>query len=184
MKLFRYAGSDGVYTATEQVVINLLQTSGWLQNELNRILGRFGITLNQYAVLRILQEYHPEPMTCKDIRKAMLERTPDLTRLLKRLERSGLIERSRSKEDARASRIRMTARSVELMQQASDETDSAARLYRCGISQTAAGVHALQGQGRTDGLLGALAFHSFQRQARARRDAAEPVHALAAFRLG
>jgi DNA-binding MarR family transcriptional regulator len=60
-----------------------------------------GLTPNQYNVLRILRGSHPEGLTCSDIADRMISRDPDVTRLLDRLTKRGLVRRERHHEDRR-----------------------------------------------------------------------------------
>jgi len=58
------------------------------------------LTPNQYNVLRILRGA-PEGLPCGEIGTRMITRDPDITRLLDRLEKRGLIVRSREAQDRR-----------------------------------------------------------------------------------
>ena len=58
----------------------------------------------QYNVLRILRGARPDPLTCGEIAERMIVRDPDITRLLDRLERRGLITRARDADDRRVVR--------------------------------------------------------------------------------
>ena len=48
------------------------------------------LTTHQYNVLRILRGSHPARLACSDIAERMIERDPDITRLVDRLEKRGL----------------------------------------------------------------------------------------------
>src|SRR5262245_46894299 len=53
------------------------------------------LTLQQYNVLRILRGSHPTPLPSGEIATRMIDRDPDITRLVDRLERRGLVSRLR-----------------------------------------------------------------------------------------
>ena len=53
------------------------------------------LTPNQYNVLRILRGSHPARLACGDISQRMITRDPDITRLVDRLSRLGLVSRAR-----------------------------------------------------------------------------------------
>ena len=59
-------------------------------------------------MLRILRGAGDAPMTCSQIGDRLLDRTPDVTRLLARLERAGLVSRSRAERDRRAVEVALT----------------------------------------------------------------------------
>ena len=61
------------------------------------------LTPNQYNVLRILRGSHPTRLPCGDIAGRMIARDPDVTRLVDRLSRRGLVTRVRGRQDRRES---------------------------------------------------------------------------------
>lgn len=82
-------------------LLSVLVTASWIQGEMSTALAPHGITQAQYNVLRILRGKHPECYTCSDIGSRLLDRTPDVTRLLVRLEQRGLLHRQRADYDRR-----------------------------------------------------------------------------------
>jgi DNA-binding MarR family transcriptional regulator len=67
-----------------------------------------GITQPQYNVLRILNGVHPGAHPRGEIARRMVRRAPDLTRMLDRLVRLGLVERTRGDKDHRQSLAKIT----------------------------------------------------------------------------
>jgi DNA-binding MarR family transcriptional regulator len=86
---------------------SLARTLDALQREVEDLLKVHGISEPQYSVLRVLYAAHPEPLSCGDIAAGMVSRDPDITRLLDRLERGGLIERRRGSPDRRLVSVRI-----------------------------------------------------------------------------
>jgi DNA-binding MarR family transcriptional regulator len=70
------------------------------------------LTNNQYNVLRILRGGHPARLTCSDIGERMITRDSDITRLIDRLERRGLVGRTRSQRDRRVVEVGITAKGL------------------------------------------------------------------------
>ena len=66
------------------------------------------LTNNQYNVLRILRGSHPAKLACSDIAERMIDRDPDITRLIDRLEKRGLVDRLRSRRDRRVVEVGIT----------------------------------------------------------------------------
>jgi DNA-binding MarR family transcriptional regulator len=66
------------------------------------------LTPHQYNVLRILRGSHPARLACSDIAERMIDRDPDITRLIDRLEKRGLVERVRSRRDRRVVDVGIT----------------------------------------------------------------------------
>jgi DNA-binding MarR family transcriptional regulator len=73
------------------------------------------LTPNQYNVLRILRGSHPARLACSDIAGRMIERDPDITRLVDRLETRGLVNRTRGRQDRRVVEVGITAKGMTLV---------------------------------------------------------------------
>ena len=70
------------------------------------------LTHNQYNVLRILRGSHPTRLPCGDIAERMIARDPDITRLVDRLGRRGLVSRGRSRQDRRVVEVGITEKGL------------------------------------------------------------------------
>src|SRR5215469_6036110 len=84
----------------ESAFLELLRTCDLLSRRLALVLKGADLSPNQYNVLRILRGA-PEGLACGEIAGRMITRDPDVTRLLDRLEKRGLIARSRESKDRR-----------------------------------------------------------------------------------
>jgi DNA-binding MarR family transcriptional regulator len=73
------------------------------------------LTPNQYNVLRILRGSHPTKLPCGDISDRMITRDPDITRLVDRLNRRGLVTRSRSRHDRRVVEVGITEKGQQIL---------------------------------------------------------------------
>jgi DNA-binding MarR family transcriptional regulator len=93
---------------TEETFLNLQRTASALLQALTRFLREHELTPTQYNVLRILRGSHPETLTCGDIGGRMVTPDPDVTRLLDRLEKRGLVFRTRDTMDRRVVRATIT----------------------------------------------------------------------------
>src|SRR2546429_4182270 len=74
-----------------------------------------GLTGAQYNVLRILRGAEPEGLPCRGIGDRMISHDPDMTRLLDRMEKRGLITRERQTDDRRVVKTRITPRALSLL---------------------------------------------------------------------
>jgi DNA-binding MarR family transcriptional regulator len=99
----------------QEAMLNLIVAAAHVRDRVDRALAAHGITNGQYNVLRILRGAHPGGYPRCDIAVRMLERAPDVTRLIDRLEAQGLVERDRSPEDRRLSVTRITPAGLELL---------------------------------------------------------------------
>lgn len=100
----------------QEAVLNVVATASWVTSEIQDTLTPHGITHAQFNVLRILRGRHPDPYTCSQIAERLLDRTPDVTRLLVRLERNGWVDRQRDENDRRVVRVSITETGLNLLQ--------------------------------------------------------------------
>lgn len=99
----------------EEAFLNLQRTSNALLQALTRALKTHALTPTQYNVLRILRGSHPGTLTCGDIGGRMVTPDPDVTRLLDRLEKRGLVARARDAVDRRVVRAGITDEGLDLL---------------------------------------------------------------------
>ena len=101
----------------EEVFLGILRTGdALLQGEVD-ILRTAELSFAQYNVLRILRGAGVSGASCGDIAERMVNRDPDLTRLLDRLETRGLVHRARAPEDRRVVVATITPAGRELLNQ-------------------------------------------------------------------
>ncbi|MFT5141612.1 MAG: DNA-binding MarR family transcriptional regulator [Rhodothermales bacterium] len=115
MRLEELIKQDRFATASERAMLNIMATSSWVVSQLTSTMGEFGVTPAQYNVLRILQGKDPALMTCSDVGSRLLDRTPDVTRLLNRLEAAGHVVRKRAAQDRRIVEVGITETGRELL---------------------------------------------------------------------
>lgn len=98
----------------EAAFLDLLRTGDLLSRRVAPVLKPENVSATQYNVLRILRGA-PEGLPCGEIASRMITRDPDITRLLDRLEKRGLISRRRETRDRRMVLTRITRRGLELL---------------------------------------------------------------------
>ena len=86
---------------TKAAVLGILRAADRLQRRGAALLEPYGVTLQQYNVLRILRGARPDGLCTLTIAQRMIEQTPGITRLIDRLEAKRLVNRVRSDEDRR-----------------------------------------------------------------------------------
>ncbi len=90
--------------------LELLRSHEALSSEIAHFFGERGITSQQFNVLRILaDDMEGVGLRCSGISERLVNRVPDITRLLDRLERAGLVARHRDARDRRVVRASLTA---------------------------------------------------------------------------
>ncbi len=93
----------------EEAFLNLQRTTAQLSQAMTELLKEHDLTPTQYNVLRILRGAGTAGLAAGEIGERMITRDPDVTRLLDRLERRGLVERWRCTEDRRVVWTRINA---------------------------------------------------------------------------
>jgi DNA-binding MarR family transcriptional regulator len=99
----------------EELLVSLLRTTDLLQEQFEQMIRPFNISMTQYNVLRILRGAEPDGRTCGEIGERMIAREPDVTRLLERMEKAGLIKRTRDSADRRVVLTRITSCGLKLL---------------------------------------------------------------------
>lgn len=96
-------------------ILNILIASNYLHTMIEKICSGHNITLSQFNVLRILNGKYPDGYARCEIINRMIDPSPDVTRLIDRLIKDGLVERFNSKEDRRLSLARITQKGRDLL---------------------------------------------------------------------
>jgi DNA-binding MarR family transcriptional regulator len=100
----------------DEALVALQRTADRLHWQLAEMLKAHGLSPTQYNALRILRGAGDEGRSCSEIAERMINRDPDITRLVDRLERRGLVVRSREGRDRRVITTRITPTGLELLQ--------------------------------------------------------------------
>ncbi len=99
----------------QKLAINLIFTSNWL-NTLNvKRFKPYGITPQQYNILRILRGQYPNPATVNLLQERMLDRMSNASRLVEKLRQKGLVERRICERDRRACDVLITPKGLEVL---------------------------------------------------------------------
>jgi DNA-binding MarR family transcriptional regulator len=107
---------QGRFQSLEQeTLLNLIVAGNFVRDLLDQACGDFGITHQQYNVLRILRGGQPDGYPRGEVTERMFDRAPDVTRLIDRLERQGFVERVRTEQDRRLSITRITRKGLDLL---------------------------------------------------------------------
>ena len=96
-------------SAARDAYLNLIRVHELLMGEFEELFRTAGLTHTQFNVLRILLTGPKGGVPCQAVGEGLLKRVPDVTRLLDRMERDGLVARRRSDEDRRVVLVEITA---------------------------------------------------------------------------
>jgi DNA-binding MarR family transcriptional regulator len=99
----------------DRAFIALQRSADKLAQQAEQLVKSNGLTGAQYNVLRILRGAEPEGLACSTISERMISHDPDMTRLLDRMEKRGLITRQRQTDDRRVVKTRITSGGLDLL---------------------------------------------------------------------
>lgn len=105
--------------AKVKALINILYTANWITSFQNEFFKPFGISPQQYNILKILNGA-AKPLKVQTIKERMIERSPNATRLMDKLCDKLLIERKNCSEDRRVVFIEITDNGKQLLKAISD----------------------------------------------------------------
>src|SRR5271169_88939 len=107
----------------QEAFLSLVVAASTLNDLIDEICERHGLTRPQYNVLRILRGVLPQGHPRCEIAQRMVERAPDVTRLVDRLQTQGLVRRSRSGHDQRQAITRITPKGLKLLETIQPDLD-------------------------------------------------------------
>jgi DNA-binding MarR family transcriptional regulator len=111
----RRSSSHPALPLEDRIFISLQKIADFLGLEAEQLFKPHGLTGTQYNVLRILRGAEPEGLPCRGIGERMISHDPDMTRLLDRMEKRGLISRQRQTDDRRVIKTRVSPAGLALL---------------------------------------------------------------------
>jgi DNA-binding MarR family transcriptional regulator len=121
--------TDPVYRAT----MNLQVAAAQFEADFAEALAVEELSSSAFNVLRILRG-HPEGHPRGEISKRLIYSNADVTRIIDRLTRRGLVERVRSPRDRRLSLTRLTAKGQKVVAQLHEPVEQLVARYRRKLS--------------------------------------------------
>lgn len=101
----------------QKLLINLIFTGNWVKNLHADVLKPYGITLQQYNVLRILRGQFPNPASINLLVERMLDKMSNASRLVEKLRAKGLVERKENNNDRRQADVIITPKGLNMLQE-------------------------------------------------------------------
>lgn len=101
----------------QKLLINVLFTSGWLSAKHASSLKPYGISTQQFNILRILRGQHPKPATVNLLIDRMLDKNSNASRLVEKLRIKKLVDRAVCPDDRRAVNVIITQKGLDLLEE-------------------------------------------------------------------
>ncbi|MES2560326.1 MAG: MarR family transcriptional regulator [Bacteroidota bacterium] len=108
----------------EKLAVNILYTSSWLEAQNIQRFKPFGISPQQYNVLRILRGSAPKPLMLSDISSRMIDKNSNATRLVEKLRLKGFVKREVCESNRRQVDIIITKKGLDLLADIDTHNDS------------------------------------------------------------
>ncbi len=99
----------------EKAYNNILFTNNWLDGQYKTFFAQFGLTQQQYNVMKVLKNYYPEPCKANVLTTGLIEKTPDVSRIIERLRLKGFVDRQLKEGDRRSVDIVLTNRGMGML---------------------------------------------------------------------
>jgi len=95
--------------------VNLLFSASWFRGQMKAFLNPFGITQQQFNILRILRGQHPNALSTLQIRERMVDKMSDASRLVDRLQKKGLVHKRPCDHDKRLVDVSISEQGLTLL---------------------------------------------------------------------
>lgn len=99
----------------QKAVVNVMYTANWLSATHSGFLKPYGLTLQQFNILRILRGQHPNPASIRLLTERMLDKMSNASRLVEKLRQKGYVERTICEDDRRQVNVVITNTGLELL---------------------------------------------------------------------
>ena len=107
--------TKGFESQRHKAIINIMYTEAWLRDKFGSTLKPFGLTNQQYNVLRILRGSNPKPLSTSSIRERMLDKMSDASRIVDRLYKKGWVSKVVCPTDKRLVDVMITEKGLEVL---------------------------------------------------------------------
>ena len=114
----------------QKLTVNILFTSTWLGTKHNKMFKPYGISTQQYNILRILRGQLPNPASVSLLQDRMLDKMSNASRLVDKLKLKKLVERKECKADRRQVDIIITEKGLELLKTINKDVETAENEFK------------------------------------------------------
>lgn len=108
----------------QKLAINILFTSNWLNSTTSKILKPYGVSPQQYNVLRILKGQSPNSISINNIMERMIDKMSNTSRLVEKLRQKELIERVICEKDRRQVDVKISEKGLVLLDKVKTEMNA------------------------------------------------------------
>jgi DNA-binding MarR family transcriptional regulator len=117
MKLEQEISQKNFRNNHHKAIVNLIFTYNWLYERHSNLLKPYGVTIQQFNLLRILRGQYPNPTTVKLIKERMLDKMSDASRLVEKLRAKEMVDRNICPKDRRTVDVIITEKGLKLLEE-------------------------------------------------------------------
>ncbi len=117
-----------------KALLNVMFTANWMRTRLAEVYRPFGVSTQQYNILRILRGAK-QRMKMHSVKERMIDRAPNATRLTDKLIAKGLVQRERCEEDRRVVYVSISDKGLELLAQVDISSKALHHELASGLSE-------------------------------------------------
>ncbi|MDO1450600.1 MarR family transcriptional regulator [Rhodocytophaga aerolata] len=115
MKLEKEIQQSKFQNEFQKLYLNIIYTASWLNLKNTQRLKPFGVSPQQYNILRILRGQYPNSATVTLLTERMLDKNSNASRLVEKLKQKQLVDRCECPEDRRAVNVKITQKGLDLL---------------------------------------------------------------------
>lgn len=115
MKIEEVIKSTIELSITKKVILNLTYTRNYIGDKFSDLLKPFGISSEQYNVLRILRGQKGKPLNMQDIQERMVTKNSNTTRLIDKLLLKNMVVRNTCPNNRRKIEIKITQTGLDVL---------------------------------------------------------------------
>lgn len=106
----------GFDSPQQEAYLSLWRTYDRLRAIDDEFFARFDLTAQQYNLLRLLRRDRPAMVPTLRLADQLISRAPDITRMVDKLEKRGLVRRQRDAGDRRTVRVGISGKGLRLLE--------------------------------------------------------------------
>jgi DNA-binding MarR family transcriptional regulator len=117
MKIEDAIKQDSFKSEHHKMILNIIYTAHWVELQNTRMLKPFGISQQQFNILRILRGQHPNPASITLLQDRMMDKMSNASRLVEKLRIKGYVDRILSDSDRRQCDVFISKEGLEVLKQ-------------------------------------------------------------------
>lgn len=122
---------DRFDTDRQRALVNLIYTNGYLMDRMNAMFRKHNVSRQQFNILRLLRLHQPDALTQSYIRDNMVEKTPDISRIVERMRAQGFLHKEKRVDDMRNVYVSITNKGLNIISAIYAEQKSFDELISC-----------------------------------------------------